>query len=117
MPDALTLPVMSRDDSRPVAVLGATGYIGARLVPRLLAAGWLVRAIGRNPAKLAGRPWAADPRVEIVPGDVLDRFVCCRGSVLLHRIRTGVVSGQSKFDVTVEVVEGQRVRTREEPAP
>jgi uncharacterized protein YbjT (DUF2867 family) len=64
---------MNRDDSRPIAVLGATGYIGARLVPRLLAAGWRVRAIGRNPAKLAGRPWAADPQVEIVPGDVLER--------------------------------------------
>jgi nucleoside-diphosphate-sugar epimerase len=46
---------MDRADSRPIAVLGATGYIGARLVPRLLAAGWRVRAIGRNPAKLAGR--------------------------------------------------------------
>jgi uncharacterized protein YbjT (DUF2867 family) len=64
---------MNRVDGRPVAVLGATGYIGARLVPRLLAAGWRVRAIGRNPAKLAGRPWAANPQVEIVAGDVLER--------------------------------------------
>lgn len=64
---------MTRFDSRPVAVLGATGYIGARLVPRLVKAGWLVRAIGRNPDKLAGRPWAGSPQVEVRTGDVLDR--------------------------------------------
>jgi len=63
---------MDRADPRPIAVLGATGYIGARLVPRLLAAGWRVRAIGRNPAKLAGRPWSSHPQVEIVAGDVLE---------------------------------------------
>ena len=64
---------MVERDSRPIAVLGATGYIGARLVPRLLKAGWRVRAIGRNPDKLAGRSWASQPGVEIVAGDVLDR--------------------------------------------
>jgi uncharacterized protein YbjT (DUF2867 family) len=63
---------MNQRDPRPIAVLGATGYIGARLVPRLLDAGWQVRAIGRNPAKLAGRPWASHPRVETVAGDVFD---------------------------------------------
>jgi uncharacterized protein YbjT (DUF2867 family) len=63
----------NRPDPRPVAVLGATGYIGARLVPRLVEAGLRVRAVGRNPAKLAGRPWARDPMVEICAGDVFDR--------------------------------------------
>ncbi len=66
-------PPTNRPDPRPVAVLGATGYIGARLVPRLVEAGWRVRAIGRNPAKLAGRPWAGNPQVEIMAGDVFDR--------------------------------------------
>ncbi|PLY00414.1 MAG: DUF2867 domain-containing protein, partial [Desulfuromonas sp.] len=55
-----------------VAVLGATGYIGARLVPRLIEAGWRVRAIGRNPEKLSGRSWGKDPRVETVCADVFD---------------------------------------------
>lgn len=64
---------MNQRDPRPVAVLGATGYIGARLVPRLANAGWKVRAIGRNPAKLAGRSWASHPNVETVAGDVFDR--------------------------------------------
>ncbi len=31
------------------------------------------RAIGRNPLQLAGRPWAADPQVEVAPGEVFDR--------------------------------------------
>lgn len=64
---------MIQRDPRPVVVLGATGYIGARLVPRLVNAGWKVRAVGRNPEKLAGRSWASHPAVEIVAGDVLDR--------------------------------------------
>jgi len=64
---------MIQRDPRPVAVLGATGYIGARLVPRLANAGWKVRAIGRNQEKLAGRSWASHPLVETVAGDVLDR--------------------------------------------
>lgn len=57
---------------RPVFVTGATGYIGGRLVPRLLAAGWPVRCLARTPRKLVGRAWAADSRVEIVAGDVGD---------------------------------------------
>ncbi|WP_459248641.1 SDR family oxidoreductase [Streptomyces youssoufiensis] len=51
-------------------VTGATGYIGGRLVPELLAAGHRVRCVGRSPEKLYAHPWA--DRVEIVRGDVLD---------------------------------------------
>lgn len=58
--------------ARHVLVLGATGYIGSRLVPRLLEAGYPVRALGRSRAKLAAHPWASDPRVELVEGDVQD---------------------------------------------
>jgi len=63
---------MEERDERPVAVLGATGYIGARLVPRLVEAGWRVRAVGRNPDKLRGRRWAHDSKVEVARGDALD---------------------------------------------
>ncbi|NEE06508.1 NAD(P)H-binding protein, partial [Streptomyces sp. SID7499] len=51
-------------------VTGATGYIGGRLVPALLDAGYRVRALARTPQKLRDYPWA--DRVEVVRGDVTD---------------------------------------------
>ena len=57
----------------PVAVLGATGYIGSRLIPRLLAAGYRVRAVARNPEKLSSRSWSGHPLAERVASDVFDR--------------------------------------------
>lgn len=50
-----------------VLVTGATGYIGGRLVPRLIAKGHSVRCLARDPQQLQGRPW---PGVEIVQGDL-----------------------------------------------
>jgi uncharacterized protein YbjT (DUF2867 family) len=52
-----------------VLVTGATGYIGGRLVPRLIEAGYRVRVLARDPARLVGRSWF--DQVEIVQGDVL----------------------------------------------
>jgi uncharacterized protein YbjT (DUF2867 family) len=57
---------------RPVCVTGATGYIGGRLVPRLLEVGHRVRCYVRSPRKLAAPAWATDPRVEIVGGELGD---------------------------------------------
>jgi uncharacterized protein YbjT (DUF2867 family) len=51
-------------------VTGATGYIGGRLVPRLLESGFTVRALARNPDKLASVPWRED--IEVVRGDLGD---------------------------------------------
>ena len=56
--------------SRRVLVLGATGYVGGRLVPELLRAGAVVRCLTRTPEGLSGIPWAAD--VEVVEGDLAD---------------------------------------------
>ena len=52
-----------------ILVTGATGYVGGRLVPRLLAAGHRVRCLVRDPSRLQGRGWL--PRVEVAAGDVL----------------------------------------------
>ena len=51
-------------------VTGATGYVGSRLVPRLLDRGYRVRAMARNPDKLADVPWR--DRAELVRGDLGD---------------------------------------------
>ncbi|MGW3110997.1 SDR family oxidoreductase [Streptomyces sp. NPDC001091] len=64
---------MNDDDSAGglrCLVTGATGYIGGRLVPELLAAGHQVRCLARTPHKLRDHPWAGD--VEVVKGDVTD---------------------------------------------
>lgn len=51
-------------------VTGATGYIGGRLVPRLLDSGYEVRALARTPDKLSTVPWRN--RIEVVRGDLGD---------------------------------------------
>ncbi len=65
----------SADDTQTatplVCVLGATGYVGGRLVPRLLAAGFRVRCLVRSPGKLDQQPWKDD--VEVVQGNAIDR--------------------------------------------
>jgi uncharacterized protein YbjT (DUF2867 family) len=55
-------------DSKLILVTGATGYVGGRLVPRLLAAGYRVRCMVRDPARLQGREWLH--QVEVVSGDM-----------------------------------------------
>jgi uncharacterized protein YbjT (DUF2867 family) len=54
-----------------ILVTGASGYIGGRLAPRLVAEGHDVRVLVRNPDSLLGAPWATE--VEIVTGDLTDR--------------------------------------------
>ena len=54
-----------------VAVIGATGYVGGRLVPELLAAGHEVRCLARTPERLDDVDWRGD--VEVATADVLDQ--------------------------------------------
>jgi uncharacterized protein YbjT (DUF2867 family) len=54
-----------------VAVIGATGYVGGRLVPELLSAGHEVRCVARSPRRLDGVTWRDE--VEVVAADVLDQ--------------------------------------------
>ncbi len=56
--------------SERILVLGATGYVGGRLVPRLVDAGHEVRCLARDPGKLGGVGWSGDVRV--LTGDLLD---------------------------------------------
>ena len=57
-------------DGKLILVTGATGYIGGRLVTKLVADGRRVRVIVRSPQKLKDVPWAGS--VDIVQGDLQD---------------------------------------------
>ena len=57
-------------------VTGASGYIGGRLVPELVAAGYGVRCMAREPGKLDGRAWSGD--VEVAVADATDRTAARR---------------------------------------
>ena len=61
---------MENDRASRVLVLGATGYVGGRLVPELIHAGFLVRCLTRTPQGLGGTRWASE--VEVVDGDLSD---------------------------------------------
>jgi uncharacterized protein YbjT (DUF2867 family) len=63
---------VTRDGAgRRALVSGATGYIGSRLVPRLLDDGWTVRVLTRDAAKVSERWWA--PKAEVAEGDATSR--------------------------------------------
>jgi uncharacterized protein YbjT (DUF2867 family) len=53
--------------SKLCLVTGASGYIGGRLVPDLLAAGHRVRVLTRSAGKLRDHPWRS--QVEVAEGD------------------------------------------------
>ena len=56
-------------EPRLILVTGATGYVGGRLVPKLLEKGYRVRCLVRDPSRLQGRVWL--DRVEVMAGDAL----------------------------------------------
>ncbi|MBL8156035.1 MAG: SDR family oxidoreductase [Anaerolineae bacterium] len=60
---------ISPSEPQYVLITGVTGYIGGRLVPLLLAAGYRVRVMVRDPIRLQGRSWIA--QVDVVQADVL----------------------------------------------
>jgi uncharacterized protein YbjT (DUF2867 family) len=77
-----------------VLVTGATGYVGGKLVPRLLDAGYRVRVLVRDPMRLRGHPWR--DRVEVVRGDTLSPvtlpaalFGATAAYYLIHSLASG----------------------------
>lgn len=64
--------MVDSQSKRLVLVCGATGYVGGRLVERLLNADYRVRCLARDLAKLSAMAFVEDADCEIVQGDLAD---------------------------------------------
>lgn len=99
--DALKAEFVSRFASQPQAdilVTGAGGFIGRRLVARLVADGHRVRALVRREPPAA---WWSDPRIELLQGDLgdpaaVDRAVA--GTRLVYHVGATMRGSQEDFD-------------------
>lgn len=85
---------MTPDESKLCLVTGATGYIGGRLVPELLAAGHRVRVMTRNPERIRDHPWAAEVEVTRADAAEADQVAAACAGVdvayyLVHALGTG----------------------------
>ena len=85
-----------RPEPTRVLVTGVTGYVGGRLVPRLLEAGYQVRCLVRSRRKAESRTWADDDRVEIVESELSDHQTvaeamqgCAAAYYLVHSMMVG----------------------------
>ena len=83
-------------------VTGATGYIGGRLVPELLAAGHEVRVLARHPERLVDRTWVND--VQVVSGDAGDPDAvraALKGVDVAYYLMHSLMAGDGFDDVEV----------------
>lgn len=105
---------MTTNGKKLILVTGATGYVGGRLVPRLLEAGFAVRCLVRDAKRLSDRPWRA--QVEVVEGDALNpaslvaamQGVCC-AYYLIHGMQGGKVNARRDMDAARNFAEAAEI--------
>jgi uncharacterized protein YbjT (DUF2867 family) len=82
-----------------ILVTGATGYVGGRLVPRVLEAGYRVRCLVRDVDRLKGHPWLN--QVEVRQGDALDRqslVTAMEGVATAYYLIHGLQGGKANME-------------------
>ncbi len=91
-------------ETRHCLVTGATGYVGGRLVPELLAAGHRVRVMARDPSRVRGHDWSDD--VEVAEADATDPAAVAKALhgidvayYLLHSIGSGAGFADTEADI------------------
>lgn len=89
----MTLPAPQRTRDRTALVTGGTGLVGSHIVERLLADGWTVRALVRDPGR-AG--WLSRHGVAVLTGDVTDGMsieVAARGCGTIFHTAAAITQG------------------------
>src|SRR5512138_2634555 len=89
------LPSRPRPEIGRVLVTGASGYIGGRLVPELLARGYSVRIMVRAPSPVYREQW---PQVEIAAADALD----------IHQLRAALRGVDTAYYLIHSLLMGHR---------
>ncbi len=99
-------------------VLGATGYLGGRLVPRLLRAGYRVRTLSRSAERIRAFPWSGEIEVEV--GDAADADAVRRATdgvdvvfYLVHSMSSGTAFAVQDREIAENVAaRAQEARVR-----
>ena len=87
-------------------VTGASGFIGSHLVDGLLAAGYRVKALGRNLPGLIGLEAQSNPNLSLLPVSLADRLALqqvLEGAEIVFHLASGSLPQSSNRDPHADV--------------